>query len=158
MKPQTASSLHEEAFATFAAKSGERIRRALVAAFGPDIGTDAAAEAMAIAWEDWDGVSSRPNPAGYVFGIGRNVARKKMRPQRLFPTPEPSREPWIEPGLPAAISDLSENQRTAVLLTSGYGWTFREVAEVMDVGLSTVQSHVERGMAKLRNSLGVADA
>ncbi len=45
-----------------------------------------------------------------------------------------------------------------MLLTSGYGWTFREVADLMDVGISTVQAHVERGMAKLRDSLGVDDA
>ncbi len=148
----------ERAFAEFTSASGDRIRHALVAAFGPEVGTDAAAEAMAIAWEKWDRVSNSSNPAGYVFGIGRNVARKKSRTQRLFPAPEPNREPWIEPGLPAAISSLSEKQRTAVLLTSGYGWTFREVADFMDVGISTVQAHVERGMAKLRDSLGVDDA
>lgn len=148
----------EQAFAVFTDESGDRIRHALVAAFGPEVGTDAAAEAMAIAWEKWDRVSGRPNPAGYVFGIGRNVARKSSRASRLFPEPEPNREPWVEPGLPHAISRLSEKQRTAVLLTSGYGWTFREVADFMDVGVSTVQAHVERGMAKLRNSLGVDDA
>lgn len=148
----------EETFAVFASESGDRIRHALVAGFGPEVGTDAAAEAMAIAWEKWDRVSHSSNPAGYVFGIGRNVARKAGRAKRLFPAPARNREPWVEPGLPDAISNLSEKQRTAVLLTSGYGWTCREVADFMDVGISTVQAHVERGMAKLRSSLGVDDA
>ncbi len=93
----------ENAFSAFTSESGDHIRHALVAAFGPEVGTDAAAEAMAIAWERWDRVSDRSNPAGYVFGIGRNVARKNVRAQRLFPAPEPNREPWVEPGLPDAF-------------------------------------------------------
>lgn len=147
----------QQAFSVFAADAEPKVRRALVAAFGPDIGTDAAAEAMAVAWEKWPVVQTRPNPAGYVWGIGRNVARKRLGQSRLFPTPDPQREPWIEPGLPAAIEHLSENQRTAVILTSGYQWTFAEVAELLGVSISTVQSHVERGMAKLREAMGVDD-
>lgn len=147
----------EAQFAAFVGESGDKIRHALVAAFGPDVGADAAAEAMAIAWERWPKVASRTNPAGYVWGIGRNIGRRKRPDNRLFPAPEPRREPWIEPGLPDAISNLSEKQRTAVLLISGFGWTFREVADFMGVRVSTVQAHTERGMAKLRDSLGVED-
>lgn len=147
----------ESAFSAFAAEAEPKVRRALVAAFGPDVGTDAAAEAMAVAWEKWAVVATRPNPAGYVWGIGRNVARKRLGGIRLFPAPDPQAEPWIEPGLPAAIGGLTENQRTAVVLTSGYGWTFREVADLLGVSVSTVQAHVERGMGKLREAMGVND-
>ena len=147
----------ESAFSVFAAETEPKVRRALVAAFGPDVGTDAAAEAMAVAWEKWSVVATRPNPAGYVWGIGRNAARKRLGGDRLFPAPDPQREPWIEPGLPAAIGRLTEQQRTAVILTSGYQWTFREVAELLDVAVSTVQAHVERGMVKLRDEMGVND-
>lgn len=143
------------AFSDFARDVEPRIRRALVAAFGPDIGTDAAAEAMAIAWERRTVVCSKPNPAGYIWGIGRNMACKRLRERRLFPAPEPQREPWIEPGLPAAVEGLTEHQRTAVLLVHGFQWTYREVAELLGVSTSTVQSHAERGMAKLRDALGV---
>lgn len=147
--------VEKEAFSAFAREIEPRVRRALVAAFGPEVGTDAAAEAMAIAWERWAVVSSRSNPAGYLWGIGRNVARKRRGRLRLFPAPTPQREPWIEPELPAAIENLTEKQRAAVLLVHGFGWTFREVADMLGVSVSTVQSHVERGMAKLRSALGV---
>ena len=145
-------------FVDFVTVTEPRVRRALVAAFGPEVGTDAAAEAMAIAWEKWAIVQSQTNPAGYVWGIGRNVARKRVRVKRLFPAPDSQTEPWVEPGLPAAIEALSEQQRIAVILTSGYQWTFAEVAALLDVSVSTVQSHVERGMAKLRTRMGVTNA
>jgi len=146
----------QEAFSTFAREVEPRIRRALIAAFGPEVGTDAAAEAMAIAWQRWSTVSTRPNPAGYLWGIGRNLARKRVsRQRRLFPPPDPQREPWIEPALPAAVEGLTENQRAAVFLVHGFQWTYREAADVLGVSTSTVQAHVERGMTKLREGLGV---
>ena len=144
-----------EGFSSFAREVEPKVRRALVAAFGPEIGTDAAAEAMAIAWERWAVVATRSNPAGYLWGIGQNVARKRLGGLRLFPSPDPQREPWIEPALPAAIEDLTENQRAAVLLVKGFQWTYREVGDLLGVSTSTVQAHVERGMKKLRDALGV---
>jgi len=152
---EAAEVLEREAFSDFARTTEPQVRRALVAAFGPEIGTDASAEAMAIAWEKWEIVSARPNPAGYVWGIGRNVACKRGGERRLFPSPNPPREPWIEPALPDAVEDLTESQRTAVLLVHGFHWKYREVADLLGVSKSTVQAHVERGMAKLREALGV---
>lgn len=155
MSDVTETSERKAAFSSFAREVEPRLRRALVAAFGPEIGTDAAAEAMAIGWEQWTVVSSRSNPTGYLWGIGRNVAHKSFGGRRLFPSPDPKQEPWIEPALPAAVEDLTENQRAAVLLVHGFQWTYREVAEMLGVSKSTVQSHDERGMAKLRAALGV---
>jgi RNA polymerase sigma factor (sigma-70 family) len=62
--------------------------------------------------------------------------------------------PHVEPGLPAALASLSENQRVAVILVAGFGWRLREVAELRGVSISTVQNHLERGMKKLRTSMG----
>ena len=155
MSDLTEAAESREAFSAFARDVEPKVRRALVAAFGPDIGTDAAAEAMAIAWERWSVVSTRPNPAGYLWGIGRNVARKRIGGHRLFPSPDPQREPWIEPGLPAAVEELTEHQRVSVILIHGFQWTYREVADMLGVTTSTVQAHVERGMSKLRDALGV---
>ncbi len=60
----------------------------------------------------------------------------------------------MEPGLPAALASLSENQREAVILVAGFGWKLREVAELRGVSTSMVQNHLERGMKKLRTSMG----
>ena len=63
--------------------------------------------------------------------------------------------PWVEPGLPKALSRLSEKQRVVVLLVHSFGWTQEEAAELLDITRATAQTHLERGMRRLRSSLGV---
>lgn len=64
-------------------------------------------------------------------------------------------EPWVEPGLPAALRALSQKQRTAVVLVHSFEWSQAEVAELLGVGKTTVQKHIERAMEKLQAALGV---
>jgi DNA-directed RNA polymerase specialized sigma24 family protein len=132
-----------------------RLRRALVAAFGVDIGAESTAEALAFGWEHWERVSQMPNPAGYLFGVGRNKARRHRSRRVVFPVPPVGHEFEVEPGIPKALSRLSDKQRVAVLLVYGDEWTWPEVADLLDVSVSTVQKHLERGMSKLRHSIGV---
>jgi RNA polymerase sigma factor (sigma-70 family) len=61
----------------------------------------------------------------------------------------------VEPELPAALADLSDKQRATVVLIHGFGWTVREVAQLMGVSAGTIQKHDERAMRKLRSSLKV---
>jgi RNA polymerase sigma factor (sigma-70 family) len=42
-----------------------------------------------------------------------------------------------------------------ITLVYGYDWTLSEVAELLGTSKSTVQKHAERGLGKLRKSLGV---
>ena len=95
---------------------------------------------------------------GYLFRVGQSRTRphKFVPATRLWePVAADGRERLFEPALPGAIAELSEQQRVAVVLVHGYGWTLREVADVLDVTASTVQTHVERALAKLRASLEV---
>ncbi len=142
-----------DSFTEFVQVVEPRLKRALVAAFGRDAGLDAAAEALAHGWEHWERVCDMDNPAGYLWGVGRNKARSRRRPRPVFPEVPVHHEPWIEPGLPGAMARLSESQRTAVLLIHGYEWTHAEVAELLGVSIPTVQKHAERGMAKLRRKM-----
>jgi RNA polymerase sigma factor (sigma-70 family) len=57
--------------------------------------------------------------------------------------------------LPAALSGLTERQRVCVVLVFAYEWTHQEVADLLGVARSSVQSHVERGLLHLRNEIGV---
>jgi DNA-directed RNA polymerase specialized sigma24 family protein len=71
------------------------------------------------------------------------------------PAPEPYELPWIEPGLARAVAELTDMQRVAVVLVHGFGWTAAEVGDLCGVKTTTVQTHVERGLARLRAALEV---
>ena len=156
-----ADTIADQVFSEFMAATEPGLRRALVSGFGPEIGREAAAEALEYGWEHWTRVASLKNPAGYLYKVGARLALKKKRSPRvpvLAATSVPPAEPLVEPRLSPALQALSPQQRTAVVLLHGYGWTYAEVATVMGVGRSTVQRHVERSMKKLRAALEVSDA
>ena len=159
----TAAGTAREAFATFMTEAEPRVRRALVAHYGPEVGRDAAAEALAYGWMHWDRVGGMDNPAGYLFRVGQNHAKRRVKARSghevALPIDPPGNnpEPWFEPALDGALRRLSAHQRGAVLLVKGFGWTYEEAAQAMQVRRSTVEKHVARGMAKLRQSLGVQD-
>jgi len=145
-------SVHNE-FEAFVERVESRLRIALVAVFGQEGGRDAAAAALAFGWEHWDDVSVMENPVGYLYRVGRSSQRKHREPLWV-PVPRDT-TPHIEPGLPAAIGGLSPNQRLAVVLVHAYGWDRGEVAELGSMSVSSVDTHLARGLSKLRDSLGV---
>lgn len=143
-------------FTDFASSAAPRLANALVSLLGVEAGHDATWEALAHGWENWEKVSSMGNPVGYLYVIGRNSRRGTRKQRVVFPEPPVDRTPWVEPGLTSVLEGLPTRQRQAVMLVHGYGWTWSEVAEVLDVSKTTVQKHVERGVARLRAELGVS--
>ena len=144
-----------DSFSVFMKETEAGLKHALVAAFGSERGLEAAAEAWAHGWEHWERVRVMENPAGYLWGVGRNKARSaKSHSRLLFPSVPVERERWVEPGLPRGLEQLSEKQRVSVLLKHGYGWTYAEISELLGISIASSQKHVERGLAKLRKALG----
>lgn len=142
-----------EWFEAFEAKVGGRLRRALVAAFGPDIGADAAATATAYGWEHRRRLEKMDNPAGYLYRVGQTAARRELRRRPLSPIPGDVVLPDVEPRLIAVLNDLSESQRVCVLLVHAYQWRHQEVADLLGIDHSTVRTHVTRGLERLRSTL-----
>jgi len=126
-----------------------------MAAFGPEVGADAAAEALAYGWEHWDRISSMDNPTGHLFRVGQNVGKRARRPQGYLPRPEPTELPAFEPGLAPALESLTEPQRIAVTMVHAFGWSQTETAELLAVSHSTVRTHLARAMKKLQAALEV---
>jgi DNA-directed RNA polymerase specialized sigma24 family protein len=147
------ASRDEDAFEAFVTDAEPKLRRALVAAYGFEDGRDATADALAYAWEHWERLRDVSNLSGYLFRVAQSGRRRK-RPPVLFDTSGWA-EHLFEPGLPGALATLSRCQRVAVVLVYGYGYTLREVSELTGVRKTTVQTHVERGLARLRVKLGV---
>jgi len=144
----------DEGFDGFFAAAEPSLRRALVARYGFDRGREATAEALAWGFEHWDRLQDMENPTGYLYRVGCTKARARRR-RVLFEAPPAPGEPDVEPELAAALTRLSANQRSAVVLVKGYGWELHEVAELTGSSISTVNTHVRRGLAKLRIELGV---
>jgi len=96
-----------------------------------------------------DGESGR-----YLYRVGRNAARSRRKP--LPPIdPDVAERYGFEPGLPAALNRLSEQQRQAVLLVHAGGATLAEAAATLGISVSTLRNHLARGLERLRKHLGV---
>lgn len=139
----------------FVERDGARLRAGLVAAYGPQVGADAAADALAYGFEHWERVGAMDNPAGYLYRVGQSAARREFRPKGYLPHTAVPGEPLFEPGLAPALESLTEPQRVGVVLVHGLGWTLRESADLLDVEVSTLRTHIQRAMEKLRSALEV---
>jgi RNA polymerase sigma-70 factor (ECF subfamily) len=140
-------------FDEFAAATGPRLRAALVGAFGPDVGLDAAAEALAYGWEHWTRLGAMDNPAGYLYRVGQTAARRASRPHGFLPVPPPVEVPAVEPGLVPALEALTEPQRVCVVMVHAYGWGPTDVADLLEISPSSVRTHVSRALANLHDAL-----
>jgi RNA polymerase sigma-70 factor (ECF subfamily) len=72
---------------------------------------------------------------------------------------------FSEAEVKAAIEDLPENFRMAVLLADVEGFSYKEIAEILDIPIGTVMSRLHRGRKALQKALfsyavthGLADA
>ena len=151
LRDETAAARYTE----FVVVAEPRLRRALTAAFGAEVGREAAAEALAYGWQHWDRVGAMANPAGYLFRVGQGRARR-MRSRRVVVAQavSGSDDPWVEPGLAGALAKLSERQRVVVSLLHAFDWSMSEVADLLGVSKATVQSYEKRAMGKLQKELG----
>ena len=145
------------AFDAFVGEHEPRLRIALVATYGPDHGREATAEALAWAWEHWDRARQLDAPVSYLYRVGQSRTRRLRRraPALGFADVVRDRVPWVEPALAAALDGLSSQQRLCVVLIHVEQWTHAEVAALLRVGRSTVQTHAERGLERLRDALEV---
>lgn len=133
------------------------VRRALVARNGVDLGCEAAAEAMAWAFEHRDRLATIDQPVGYLYRVGQSSLRR----QRRWARPAPIRFDVVgDDPLPFdrelfhALARLPHDQRVAVVMVHCYGYRYHDVAEVLGVSAAAVTNHVHRGLARLRTLLG----
>lgn len=146
----------EQRYEQLVVSVGPRLRRALTSAFGPQVGEDAAAEAIALGWVERARVVVMVNPGGYLFTVGRNAANRTSRRRiRIQYAAAVHQTPSVEPRLPDALASLSDRQRAVVLLLDGYDWKVVEVAEMLGLSESAVRTHHSRALHHLRAALGV---
>jgi RNA polymerase sigma factor (sigma-70 family) len=142
-------------FADFVHDVEPRLRQALVSTYGPIDGREATVDALSWAWEHWDRLAGMDNRLGYLYRVGQSAIRRfTTRPLPVDPTTVPdTSHPELTPELLRSLAQLSEQQRTVVVLVHGYGWQQAEVATLLEIGPSTVHEHLNRAMTRLRADL-----
>lgn len=138
---------------------GARLRRALVAANGVQIGNDVCADALAWAWEHRTRVLAMEHPVAYLFRVGQSAARRHRRWHRETQFPSEAQANDTARGSPLldeALARLNQRQRTAVMLVHAHGYSYGEVADALGVSIATVRNQLHRGMTRLRKEMGAS--
>ena len=131
-------------------------------------GDDLAQEAFLTAWARLDRFQARSSFRSWVIGIGYRLARDGRRAQGRsaaresdWATQQSQRDDAapIEDRMAraSAMAALPEEQRAAVALCLGEGFSHSEAAAILKLPLGTVKSHVTRGRERLLRALETND-
>lgn len=156
-----------------AAEQSESMKNALVAAIpnlrafaislsgNADRADDLVQEALVKAWDKIDTFQAGTNLKAWLFTILRNAYFSEFRKRRREVADgdgEYSAKLSVQPAqhghldlndLVAALEQLSEDQREAILLVAAEGFSYEEAAEISGCAVGTVKSRVNRARARL---------
>jgi len=126
-----------------------------------DLAADATDEAMARAYQRWRSVRNYNNPEGWVYRVGLNWARSRLRRTnrevRGFRLVDRSAEELApaDPTLAAALEDLPLQQRAVVVLRFYFDWSTEQVAKALGVPNGVVKSRLSRALERLESHVEV---
>lgn len=145
-------------FDAFVVAHQDRVRRALIPLAGADAARAATIDGLVYVWQHWDRVARMDNPAGYLYTVSRSRLRFDRPLADALPADlaGPDGEPVVEPSLIKLLAELPERQRVAVYLVHGCGWSAPDVADLLGITASTVRTHADRGLDRLRSQMGGA--
>jgi RNA polymerase sigma factor (sigma-70 family) len=144
----------DAAFEQFVDAVTQRLRRALVATYGVEVGSEACADAIAWGWEQRGRLAAMANPAGYLFRVGQSAARTHLRRERTIDlTARAEARDDTDPRLDDALDALPARQRTVAVLVHGHGFSYAEVAELTGRTVASVRNDLHRAMKQLRHRL-----
>jgi len=127
---------------------------------------DLAQETFLLAWRKLDQFRGDARFATWLHRIAHTCFLQHVRARRPHASEEEATDALdIDPGhaessgqalkldLDAALRQLSTNQRAALLYCAQLGLSHEEAADVMNLPLGTVKTHIARGKARLRTLL-----
>jgi len=121
---------------------------------------DAAVEALAKAHFRWRRVGGQPWREAWVYKVAGNEAIRRLPragPIEMAPTAgDPADQVALRRTLTAALRQLPRRQREAVVLRYLLDFSEAEVAAALGVSQGTVKTHLHRGIAALRKTVGPA--
>jgi len=133
----------------------------------PGEADDIAQEAFLHAWSRLSALREPARFRSWVMGIAFRKARsstrsfmRRLRRQSLWLQ---TRDDVVAPAGPARadarrlLARLSLDQRAALALCDGAGWSHAEAARILNQPLGTVKSNIARAKARLRAEIGADD-
>jgi RNA polymerase sigma-70 factor (ECF subfamily) len=127
---------------------------------------DAAQETFLAVWTHAAAFKGRSSVRSWLLSIAwrkaKGMQRWSLRGRRrdtayydnaVVGSPE-SGDPADRLALEQALAQVPRDRRAVVMLCLGCGLSHGEAAEVLDMPLGTVKSHVQRGRVRLREVLG----
>jgi len=124
---------------------------------------DAMQDAYLAAFRGLDGFRGEAAPATWLYRIVYTTSLRHLKRRRQAPimlsddavsTPDPADAVAARHELACALKRLPVEQRVAVLLVDGQGFSYKAAGEVLGVPAGTVASRLSHGRAELRASLG----
>jgi RNA polymerase sigma-70 factor (ECF subfamily) len=128
---------------------------------------DLTQQAFLTAQAKWDQLRDETKAKSWLFTIARNVYLKEMRAptclasSTLDELPAPSHDAgsfdFDQEQLQNVLNDLPEEFRSPVVLFYFEEFSYREIAEQMEVPVGTIMSRLARAKAYLRQRLTVSE-
>lgn len=120
---------------------------------------EAAAEAFVVAWRSWAEVVELDRPGAWIRKVAiRHAGRQRWRLGRRAAVeashaPESVFDKAIDLDLVAALHELTDAQRTSVVLHHLGGWSAADIGNILGCPEATVRSHLRRGRLRLAGLL-----
>jgi RNA polymerase sigma factor (sigma-70 family) len=152
-------------FAEFYRSAADECLRAVLISVGDqDTARDLVDEAFARAWASWRTLSRHPAPKAWVVRTALNTGISRWRRlRREVPVPDlatvadrpagPAVASPVDPQIMAALMRLPARQRQVVALRLFLDLDTGRTAQVLGIAPGTVQAHLGRAMAALRDDL-----
>ena len=130
----------------------------------PEDAQDVMQDTFVRIWDNAPQYQSQGSPMAWILTIARNLSRMKLRERSKFTELDeaqwqaiPAESPRVTPEdralLQTALSALGEEERRVVLLHAVTGLRHREIADLLELPLSTVLSKYHRALKKLKVQL-----
>jgi len=137
----------------------------------PHAADDLVQDTLVKAWAARDSFQPGTNLRAWLFTILRNTFYSDMRrrrhevadydgelSQRTMSTPPEQHGRLDFADFEAALTQLSSDQREALILITAEGFSYEEAAAICGCAVGTVKSRVNRARARLSEILGVASS
>ena len=151
-----------EAFEDFFHAHHERLLRTMYLASGDrHEAEDLAHEAFVRVLERWERVRDMRDPIGYLYRIGLNFRRSRLRRlavvarKTVRADPRPDEQEAVEDrsAVHRALAALPDGQREAVVLVEWLGMTDERAGAALGVSAGAVRTRLHRARAALRDRL-----